>query len=99
MLPTTKKQDWLKLLNQGVNQSMDIQSEILAEDEICAITGFKLARSQINWLVQHGWHYELTGARRPIVGRVYARLKLAGVTPSETNVVVETWTLDLSKVS
>lgn len=78
---------------------MDIQSEILAEDEISAITGFKLARSQINWLKQHGWHYELTGARRPIVGRVYARLKLAGVKPTGANAIVQTWTLDLSKVS
>ena len=78
---------------------MDIQNEILAEDEISAITGFKLARSQINWLNQHGWHYELTGARRPIVGRVYARLKLAGVKPNGANAVAETWTLDLSKIS
>ena len=77
---------------------MDIQSEILAEDEISAITGFKLARSQINWLEQHGWHYELTGARRPVVGRVYARLKLAGVKPNGTNAVAQTWTLDLSTV-
>ena len=78
---------------------MDIQSEILAEDEISAITGFKLARSQINWLDQHGWHYELTGTRRPVVGRVYARLKLAGVKPNGANAVAETWTLDLSKIS
>lgn len=78
---------------------MDTQSEILAEDEICAITGFKLARSQINWLDQHGWHYELTGTRRPVVGRVYARLKLAGVKPNGANAVAETWTLDLSKIS
>ena len=78
---------------------MDIQSEILAEDEISAITGFKLARSQINWLDQHGWHYELTGARRPIVGRVYARLKLAGVKPTGANAIAQTWTLDLAKVS
>lgn len=82
-----------------MKQPMDIQSEILAEDEISAITGYKLARSQISWLDFHGWHYELTGTRRPVVGRVYARLKLAGVTPSETNAVVETWTLDLSKIS
>ena len=82
-----------------MKQPMDIQSEILAEDEICAITGFKLARSQINWLDQHGWHYELTGTRRPVVGRVYARLKLAGVKPNGANAVAETWTLDLSKIS
>ncbi|MEW7854722.1 DUF4224 domain-containing protein [Pseudomonas chlororaphis] len=53
---------------------------------------------QIQWLTNNGWEYVLTGARRPIVGRVYARLKLAGVKPSATNAVVETWTLDLSRV-
>ena len=78
---------------------MDIQNEILTEDEISAITGFRLTRSQINWLDLHGWHYELTGARRPVVGRIYARLKLAGVKPSGANAIVQTWTLDLSKVS
>lgn len=78
---------------------MDIQSEILTEEEISAITGFKLTRAQISWLDLHGWHYELTGARRPIVGRVYARLKLAGVQPTGANAVAQTWTLDLSTVS
>ena len=77
---------------------MDFQSEILTEEEISAITGFKLTRSQINWMDLHGWHYELTGARRPVVGRVYARLKLAGVKPNGTNAVAQTWTLDLSTV-
>lgn len=77
---------------------MDFQSEILTEEEISAITGFKLTRSQINWLDLHGWRYELTGARRPVVGRVYARLKLAGVKPNGTNAVAKTWTLDLSTV-
>ncbi|NNA18706.1 DUF4224 domain-containing protein [Pseudomonas lundensis] len=77
---------------------MDFESEILTEEEISAITGFKLTRSQINWLDLHGWHYELTGARRPVVGRVYARLKLAGVKPNGTNAVAQTWTLDLSTV-
>ena len=77
---------------------MDFESEILTEEEISAITGFKLTRSQINWLDLHGWHYELTGARRPVVGRVYARVKLAGVKPNGTNAVAQTWTLDLSTV-
>jgi hypothetical protein len=47
----------------------------------------------------NNWEFVLTGARRPIVGRVYARMKLSGVKPSAANVVTETWSLDLANVS
>lgn len=77
---------------------MDIQSETLDEEEIATITGYQRPSKQISWLANHGWQYTLTGARRPVVGRVYARLKLAGVKPSSTNAVAGTWTLDLSRV-
>ncbi|WP_456239034.1 DUF4224 domain-containing protein [Pseudomonas asplenii] len=53
---------------------------------------------QIAWLANNGWQYLLTGARRPVVGRIYARLKLAGVRPTASNAVAETWALDLSRV-
>ncbi|MPQ68295.1 MULTISPECIES: DUF4224 domain-containing protein [unclassified Pseudomonas] len=78
---------------------MEIQSETLADEELAAITGYQLPAKQIAWLSNNGWQYVLTGARRPVVGRVYARLKLAGIKPSATNAVAETWTLDLSRVS
>ena len=78
---------------------MDIQTETLAEEELAAITGYLLPSKQIQWLSINGWQYVLTRSRRPIVGRVYARLKLAGVKPSATNAGAETWTLDLSRVS
>ena len=77
---------------------MDIQSETLADEELATITGYLLPSKQIQWLSINGWQYVLTGARRPIVGRVYARLKLAGVKPSATNAVTDTWSLDLSRV-
>lgn len=77
---------------------MDTQTETLAEEELAAITGYQLPSKQIQWLSLNGWQYVLTRSRRPIVGRVYARLKLAGVSPSATNSVTETWTLDLSRV-
>lgn len=77
---------------------MDTQTETLTEEELAAITGYQLPSKQIQWLSINGWQYVLTRSRRPIVGRVYARLKLAGVSPSATNSVTETWTLDLSRV-
>ncbi|MEF9672285.1 DUF4224 domain-containing protein [Pseudomonas sp. PCH446] len=77
---------------------MEIQSETLTEEELASITGYQIPSKQLGWLANNGWQYALSGARRPVVGRVYARLKLAGVKPSATNAVTEAWTLDLSRV-
>lgn len=79
--------------------AMEMQSETLAEEELATITGYQMPSRQIQWLIDNHWQFVLTGARRPIVGRVYARLKLAGVKPSANNAVAETWTLDLANVS
>ncbi|MNF85273.1 hypothetical protein D3C84_676610 [compost metagenome] len=81
-----------------MERSMELQSETLADEELAAITGYQLPSRQVQWLSNNGWQYVLTGARRPVVGRVYARLKLAGVKPSATNAAAETWTFDLSRV-
>jgi len=78
---------------------MEFQSETLADEELATITGYQIPSKQILWLTENRWEFVLTGARRPIVGRVYARLKLAGVKPSGVNTVTETWSLDLANVS
>ena len=78
---------------------MDIQTETLAEEELAVITGYQTPSKQIQWLTNNHWEFVLTGARRPIVGRVYTRMKLAGIQPFAAKVVAEAWTLDLSKVS
>ncbi|NWA41105.1 DUF4224 domain-containing protein [Pseudomonas reactans] len=77
---------------------MEIQNETLKEEELAAITGYLIPSGQIAWLNRNGWKYVLTRARRPVVGRVYARMKLAGVKPSAENIAAEAWSLDLSKV-
>lgn len=84
-------------MNSG--NALQIPSETLSEDELAAITGYKTPSFQRQWLTRNAWEHVLTGAQRPVVGRVYARLKLAGVKPSATNAVAETWSLDLSRVS
>jgi hypothetical protein len=84
-------------MNRG--DALPTLSETLSEDELAAITGYKTPSFQRQWLTKNAWEHALTGARRPVVGRVYARLKLAGVKPSATNAVAETWSLDLSRVS
>ncbi|MNF50072.1 hypothetical protein D3C76_385010 [compost metagenome] len=77
---------------------MEIQSETLTDEELATITGYLIPSKQITWLANNGWQYVLTRARRPVVGRAYARLKLAGVRPTATNAVAEAWTLDLSRI-
>lgn len=78
---------------------MEIQTETLANEELATITGYQLPSKQIRWLTENHWEFVLTGARRPIVGRMYTRMKLAGVKPVAGKVEAEVWTLDLSKVS
>lgn len=77
---------------------MEMQSETLAEEELAAITGYMIPSRQIEWLNKNGWKYVLTRSRRPVVGRFYARMKLAGVKPSAENVAAEAWSLNLSNV-
>lgn len=81
------------------NSTMPLSSETLADEELALITGYQIPSKQIQWLTDNRWEFVLTGARRPIVGRVYARLKLAGVKPSAVNAVTETWALNLANVS
>lgn len=78
---------------------MHIQTETLAEEELATISGYQTPSKQIQWLTDNHWEFVLTGARRPIVGRMYARMKLAGIQPFTVKAVAEAWTLDLSKVS
>lgn len=78
---------------------MELQSETLTGEELATITGYQTSSKHIQWLTNNHWEFVLTGARRPIVGRVYARMKLAGVQPFAVKAVAEAWTLDLSKVS
>lgn len=80
------------------SRMMAFQSETLTDEELATITGYQIPSKHIQWLVENRWEFVLTGARRPIVGRLYARMKLAGVKPSATNAVTDTWSLDLSRV-
>ena len=75
-----------------------IDTEFLSPEEVAEVTGYKNAAAQRNWLDINGWKYVLTGSQRPIVGRWFARMRLAGVQPTCTGGVeqVETWMPDFS---
>ena len=85
--------------NNAPNTDNSQQSETLDQDELHTITGYQLPSKQIQWLTNNHWELVLTGVRRPIVGRVYARMKLAGVKPSAASAITEAWSLNLANVS
>jgi len=54
-------------------------NESLTPDELREIAGCKTRLALIRWLDRVGWVYTLNARNEPIVGRVYARAKLSGV--------------------
>lgn len=67
----------------GMHISTPIESEILSVDELTGITGCARKELQIKWLTAKGWKYDTNANGKPIVGRLYARMKLAGIELSE----------------
>lgn len=78
---------------------LQLPSETLEPDEICKISGCKRDGDQVEWLKKNGWLFFQNRAGAPIVGRLYARLKMAGINPAAL-VAPETsgWQLDVSQV-
>lgn len=61
---------------------MPITSETLDQDELTRITGYANKSGQNEWLSRNGWQFHKNRSDEPIVGRMYARLKMAGITPA-----------------
>ncbi len=63
---------------------LDIQfpSQILLPEELAGITGAHRKGDQIEWFASNGWVFHRNKAGEPIVGRMYARLRMAGVNPT-----------------
>ena len=76
---------------------MPISTETLEPDEIATITGCKARRDQIDWLSKNGWTSHANKAGNPIVGRLYARLKLSGINPATLGSATG-WVPDLSEI-
>jgi hypothetical protein len=55
-----------------------MDSETLSEEELAEISGHSTRGRQRNWLDERNWHYTLSRGGRPVVGRLYARMKLNG---------------------
>ncbi len=75
-------------------------TEVLTADELAEITtGYKHPGSQKEWLDANGWQYVLNAARRPIVGRWFARMRLAGVQPTANGGTAPAWKPDFSALA
>lgn len=77
---------------------MVIGNEILEPEEIAKITGCAIKSDQIDWFSKSGWVIHKNRAGKPIVGRLYARLKLAGINPASLATTTSGWTADFSGV-
>lgn len=74
-----------------------LQSETLSAEEVETISGCGRKNDQIKWLQQNGWTFIKNRAGVPIIGRLYARLRLSGINPASL-VSAPSWAPDLSKV-
>lgn len=72
-------------------------SETLCINEVSEITGFQRKSDQADWLSRNGWIFHVNNAGHPIIGRMYARLRLAGIT-SHNLVTHSLWNPDFSKL-
>lgn len=79
-----------------------METEILSDEELVELTGYKARGYQRRWLEERGWMFVETRSGRPLVGRHYVRMKL-GVTLEVVSMkppppAAPTWTPDISKV-
>lgn len=75
-----------------------IQSETLSQDEISEISGCSRKGDQVEWLTSNRWIFFKNRAGTPVVGRLYARMRLSGINPMALASAAEGWQLDVSKV-
>ena len=75
---------------------LPIPSETLAADELADVTGARTGDGQRSWLDANLWKYHTNREGRPIVGRMYARLKLAGIDASA--LTPQAWAPDFSGI-
>lgn len=80
-----------------------MESEILSDDELAEITGYKIRAYQRRWLKASNWVFIESRGGRPLVGRMFARMKLGMVSPTLVDPnpapAKPAWTPDFSRVN
>jgi hypothetical protein len=82
-----------------VDITMPDEMIFLSVDEVRELTGYKNSSSQMRWLSNHGWQFEVSRIGRPIVGRAYARQKLGFVPSANTTPERPALKLNLAAIS
>ena len=80
-----------------------METEILSEDELADLTGYKHRGYQRQWLKDRHWFFIESCGGRPLVGRMFARMKLGIISPSLATPnpppAAPAWTPDFSRVN
>jgi hypothetical protein len=80
-----------------------MEAEILSDEELADMTGYKARAYQRRWLDERQWIYVESRGKRPLVGRMYARMKLGMITPNlfypNPPSTAPAWTPDFSRVN
>ena len=80
-----------------------METEILSEKELADLTGYKQRSFQRQWLKKRDWVFVESRGGRPLVGRMFARMKLGRAPPSLSAPTPPsappTWSPDFSRVS
>ncbi|VVO21643.1 DUF4224 domain-containing protein [Pseudomonas fluorescens] len=79
-----------------------METEILSDEELADLTGYKARAYQRRWLTDRQWVFVESRGKRPLVGRMYARMKLGMLTPTIVDhkpPTASAWTPDFSRVN
>ena len=85
------------------SRTRTLETEIFSDEELADLTGYKQRAHQRRWLNDRNWVFVESRGGRPLVGRMYARMKLGMTNP--TSVEQHTppprpaWTPDFSRVN
>lgn len=77
----------------------DIHDEFLTKEEIERITGYSSMRGMMSWLDDKQWEFGVNHKNEIIIGRWYARLKMAGVSLQNIELEQTTYLPNLDKAS
>lgn len=80
-----------------------METEILSDDEFVDLTGYKQRAHQRKWLKDRSWVLIESRGGRPLVGRMFARMKLGMVNAAVADPIPPparpAWTPDFSRVN
>lgn len=80
-----------------------MEAEILSDDELADLTGYKHRSHQRKWLKDRNWVFIESRGGRPLVGRMFARMKLgifnAAIADQNPPPTRPAWTPDFSRVN